>query len=161
MKIRIVFQSAAPDTTEPAPRWQDNAECRKDAYKAHRDLWFSDSRQGDIEYALDICIRQCPVRAECAQYAYERREEFGIWGGFTEQQRRNLLRRERRAREQANKRAAAEQPPKGGRPLAACGSRSAYQRHVRKGEPIDDACRAANTKADARLRSSGSTKALA
>jgi hypothetical protein len=35
-----------------------------------------------------------------------------------------------------------DQPP--GRPVTApCGSASAYKRHVRKGEPIDDACREA------------------
>jgi hypothetical protein len=32
-----------------------------------------------------------------------------------------------------------------GRSLAPCGTPSAYYRHVRKGEPIDDACRRANT----------------
>lgn len=36
--------------------------------------------------------------------------------------------------------------------LAACGTRSAYQRHVRNKEPIDDACRAANTVEAANFR---------
>lgn len=44
---------------------------------------------------------------------------------------------------------------------AVCGTRSAYSRHVRNGEPIDDACRAANTDADNRLRRTGTTKANA
>lgn len=39
-----------------------------------------------------------------------------------------------------------------------CGTRSGYQRHVRNGEAIDDACRAANTDADRRLRTTGTTK---
>ncbi|MEV8432032.1 WhiB family transcriptional regulator [Streptomyces chartreusis] len=54
----------------------------------------------------------------------------------------------------------AEQVSRTGRPPAPCGTRSAYQRHVKKGEPIDDACRRANTVADRRLRATGSTKAL-
>lgn len=50
---------------------------------------------------------------------------------------------------------------KGGRPPAPCGTRSAYQRHVKKKEPIDDACRKANTDADNRLRRTGTTKVAA
>ena len=46
----------------------------------------------------------------------------------------------------------------GGRKLAECGTHSAYQRHVRNKEPIDDACRAANAAAHARYKRSGSTK---
>jgi hypothetical protein len=41
------------------------------------------------------------------------------------------------------------EPKRTGRLLADCGTESAYNRHVRKGEPIDDACRRANTKAKA------------
>jgi len=41
--------------------------------------------------------------------------------------------------------------------LAPCGTRSAYQRHLRRREPIDEPCRIANTRADRRLRTTGST----
>lgn len=34
--------------------------------------------------------------------------------------------------------------PPGGPQLAPCGTRSAYNRHLRRGEPIDEACRQAN-----------------
>jgi hypothetical protein len=34
----------------------------------------------------------------------------------------------------------------GPKPSAPCGTLSAYQRHFRKGEPIDDACREANAR---------------
>lgn len=37
--------------------------------------------------------------------------------------------------------------PHRGQSIADCGTQSAYTRHVKKGEPIDDACRQANTKA--------------
>ncbi|MFI0768580.1 hypothetical protein ACH4TQ_27390 [Streptomyces sp. NPDC021218] len=47
---------------------------------------------------------------------------------------------------------------RGHRPLAPCGTVSAYQRHVRKGEPIDDACRTANT--EAKRKQTGVGKAL-
>lgn len=37
--------------------------------------------------------------------------------------------------------------PRRGHDLAPCGTQSAYTRHVKRGEPIDDACRQANTEA--------------
>jgi hypothetical protein len=37
--------------------------------------------------------------------------------------------------------------PRRGQAIAPCGTPSAYSRHVKKGEPIDDACRKANTEA--------------
>lgn len=71
---------------------------------------------------------------------------------------------ERLARLQAR----AGQPPvagppvvRNGRTLAPCGTRSAYQRHVRNREPVDDACRAANNAANNQLLRTGTTKALA
>lgn len=60
---------------------------------------------------------------------------------------------------------AADQPPAAysanGRPFARCGTRSAYQRHVKNKEPIDAACRQANTDAHNRLVRTGTTKVLA
>lgn len=37
--------------------------------------------------------------------------------------------------------------PHRGQTIAPCGTQSAYTRHVKRGEPIDDACRRANTEA--------------
>jgi hypothetical protein len=37
--------------------------------------------------------------------------------------------------------------PHRGQTIAPCGTQSAYTRHVKNGEPIDDACRQANTEA--------------
>lgn len=37
--------------------------------------------------------------------------------------------------------------PHRGQAIAPCGTQSAYTRHVKNGEPVDDACRAANTEA--------------
>ncbi|MFJ4754644.1 WhiB family transcriptional regulator [Streptomyces sp. NPDC088763] len=42
---------------------------------------------------------------------------------------------------------------------APCGTRAAYQRHLRRGEPVDAACRAANTHEAGRYRRTGSTRA--
>ncbi|MFF3511577.1 WhiB family transcriptional regulator [Streptomyces sp. NPDC002573] len=42
-----------------------------------------------------------------------------------------------------------------------CGTRGGYQRHLANSEPIDDACRQANTDADNQLRRTGTTLKLA
>jgi len=40
--------------------------------------------------AKAICA-ECPVRAECLDYALDIREPHGIWGGLTEAERRLLI----------------------------------------------------------------------
>ena len=44
--------------------------------------------------AKAIC-KKCPVIEECLEFAVERKERFGIWGGKSERERR-AIRRERR-----------------------------------------------------------------
>ncbi|MFV0258496.1 MAG: WhiB family transcriptional regulator [Acidimicrobiales bacterium] len=39
------------------------------------------------QFAKEIC-GDCPVRAECREYALSVREQYGIWGGLTEGERR-------------------------------------------------------------------------
>jgi hypothetical protein len=69
----------------------------------------------------------------------------------------------RRAAEDAAARAAAPTPApvSTGRQLATCGTRSAYQRHIRNREPIDDACRAENSASRNRFTRTGTTKVSA
>jgi hypothetical protein len=38
---------------------------------------------------MAYCIR-CPVQFECLQYATYSPEEFGVWGGFDEEERARL-----------------------------------------------------------------------
>lgn len=88
---------------KPLPRpswgWQDAAACRGE------DLWLfygSDGeRQLDREArevkAKAVCMR-CPVRAECLDYAVDRSEKYGTWGGLNEDERdRERRRRLRKA----------------------------------------------------------------
>ncbi|MFI9834436.1 hypothetical protein ACIHIX_42895 [Streptomyces sp. NPDC051913] len=42
--------------------------------------------------------------------------------------------------------------------LAPCGTRAAYQRHLRRGEFVDEACRDANARGAGRYRRTGSTR---
>lgn len=78
-----------------APAWMREASC---ATAANPDWWFPDRGDraiGAAGYlAIQIC-NQCPVRAECLEYAQQGRE-YGIWGGLTEQERKPPSRRRRR-----------------------------------------------------------------
>ena len=43
------------------------------------------------EAAAKVVCGTCPVRAQCAAHALTTREPYGIWGGFTENERLRLL----------------------------------------------------------------------
>jgi len=60
------------------------------------DLFYSDIRADQTE-AKGICFG-CPVRLPCLARALEEREEFGIWGGMSANERRRELRNRRRNR---------------------------------------------------------------
>ena len=74
----------------PNPAWQDNAACRH----ASPELFFPQGRTGqaltDSEAAKAICAL-CPVQSPCLAFALNTHQEFGIWGGTTEDERRRLL----------------------------------------------------------------------
>lgn len=63
-------------------------------------LWFPEGGAGNstaTREALSIC-RSCPVSTQCAEYAIAQPENFGIWGGLTQDDRKSLtLTRSRRS----------------------------------------------------------------
>ena len=66
--------------------WQTEAKC----LQAEPDTFFPE-KGGSTREAKRICT-DCPVRAECLEYALENDERFGIWGGLSERERRKLKR---------------------------------------------------------------------
>jgi WhiB family redox-sensing transcriptional regulator len=59
------------------------------------DLFYPDSpsdRQNreDTYYAKQLC-KECPVIDECLMYALKSNEPYGIWGGWTPDERRKFL----------------------------------------------------------------------
>lgn len=72
--------------------WREVARCKQ----MDPDLFFPVGTTGpallQIEAAKAVC-RLCEVRQECLQYAIESNQEYGIWGGTTEEERR-FMRRE-------------------------------------------------------------------
>jgi transcription factor WhiB len=65
-------------------RWRDKAACRA----ADPDLFYPDT-PAQADQARQIC-RTCPVRVQCLTAAVRDREDFGIRGGLTPQERRPL-----------------------------------------------------------------------
>jgi WhiB family transcriptional regulator, redox-sensing transcriptional regulator len=81
-------------TTAGRGGWWDLAACRS----ADPDLFFPVSAAGagraEIAYAKAICAR-CVIRQQCLGYALASRQEHGIWGGTTEDERRAIRGRRR------------------------------------------------------------------
>lgn len=69
------------------PEWMDSALCTQTDPETFHPLPGGSPRQ-----AKRICAR-CPVTDECLQYALDRREPNGVWGGKTAEERRALTRR--------------------------------------------------------------------
>lgn len=70
--------------------WAEEAACRGEDFS----LFFPDGESANkqqIEQAMEFCNR-CPVADECLDEALERPEQYGIWGGLTEDDRRTLRR---------------------------------------------------------------------
>lgn len=75
-----------------AMAWQDAAACRY----ADASLFFHpEGERGAARVARDTAAKEvcgrCVVRAACAEWALERREPYGVWGGLTEDEREVLL----------------------------------------------------------------------
>jgi len=116
---------AAPLTIPTPPLdddWRRQAACREE----HPDLFFADPTTDELAKA--VC-RGCPVLATCRDWALNNRIEHGVWGGLDERERRNLLRKRSAIKQRGS-----------GRQKAPCGTRAAYDRHRKNGEPIDEAC---------------------
>lgn len=82
-------------STDHTPDWRLQADCRRSS--RNPDWWFPTGikTRADREQAADakaIC-RECPVAMQCAQWALDRREADGIYGGLDAAQRASLIRK--------------------------------------------------------------------
>lgn len=79
---RSTLVAAIVDLLGDGAEWRARAACRG----ADVDVFFP-TRGGDVGPALAFC-RRCPVAAECADYALDNGERFGVWGGLAARNRR-------------------------------------------------------------------------
>jgi WhiB family transcriptional regulator, redox-sensing transcriptional regulator len=66
-----------------------SARCREHA----PEVFFPSDGVG-VDAARRICA-DCPVRADCLEYALAYRIDHGVWGGASERERRRILRARR------------------------------------------------------------------
>jgi WhiB family redox-sensing transcriptional regulator len=100
--------------------WRDQAACR-DVVTAEYDPFFADSRVGELE-AIAICVA-CPVRDDCLTFAVRTGQQYGVWGGQSQQTIRRLVALERAGR------------PHSGR--APTGHPQASKTHCKRGHRFD------------------------
>lgn len=177
--------SAVVGREQATGKWQTRAACRGTNAEIFFPEGPRALVEAHTATAKNACGR-CPVRETCLEAALAAEEgtrveaRHGIYGGLTALERHALTIpadspddglthatrggytrgcrctpcRDANTRYE-QQRSARETKP--GTRLAPCGTRSAYRRHRRRGEPVDDACRVANTAADRRLRTTGTT----
>jgi WhiB family redox-sensing transcriptional regulator len=75
--------------TDLATAWMLGARCR-DLPPA---VFFPSDGVG-VEVARRYCA-ECPVRAECLEFALEQHIDHGVWGGASERERRRIARSRR------------------------------------------------------------------
>jgi len=130
--------------TIPTPGWRDQAPCVGD--------YLFDAESGaDAQMAARIC-HGCPVALDCLEAALseetgDSNNRSGIRGGLTPKQRVTIARRRRTwaAAKAEAEGVTVKKPMRGpGRPEAPCGTQAAYDRHIRRHELVDDACREAH-----------------
>lgn len=75
--------------------WQEKAACRgplADVFFPPPVVERKNEKLAREDRAKQIC-RECPVVADCREYAISIREPHGVWGGLSEQERRQLMTR--------------------------------------------------------------------
>ncbi len=90
--------TSLPGLPQPAPHedpsWYAEAACRT----LPPDLFFPAGRTGSAatlaEGAKKVCER-CPVAGPCLEFALQTNQEYGVWGGTTEDERRSIRRETR------------------------------------------------------------------
>lgn len=85
--------------------WATQGVCRH----SDPELFFPVSRvgpgAGQVARAKAVCLR-CPVRTECLEFALDSGQDFGVWGGASEDERRTMRRRRARQRRAVARQAA-------------------------------------------------------
>ena len=74
---------------DKTPLWMLRALCRT----MDPDIFYPHDGVG-VDKARKIC-GECAVQSECLEYALEREDIHGVWGGTSERERRRILRARR------------------------------------------------------------------
>lgn len=86
------YSSKLPSALVGNYEWQFDGECNKydpEMFYLPYNLRMSQKREF-IARAKEVCA-VCPVAQKCREFALETEQEFGIWGGMSEEERRKVL----------------------------------------------------------------------
>ena len=75
---------------ESTSHWQREAACRSFPPELFFPRGTSDIAQADRDRAKVVCSG-CSVRQQCLEFALETGQEFGVWGGLSEDERLALM----------------------------------------------------------------------
>lgn len=122
---------------EDTPSWMDDALCAQTDPEA-----FFPNKGESTKEAKKTCMA-CPVRQQCLEYALERDERFGVWGGLSVRERRKLK------RDMPPKYRGKAEPVQLKTPTitAACGTEGGAKGHWRRDEVSCRSCKEASAAA--------------
>ena len=81
----------ALSATEPK-EWMENAACRDTDPEMFFPVGTTGSSLDQINRAVSVCS-VCHAVDECLSFALQTNQEFGVWGGYAEDDRRRLRKR--------------------------------------------------------------------
>jgi WhiB family redox-sensing transcriptional regulator len=81
--------------------WRAHAACADVDSRLFFPVGVTGPAVGQIAAAKAVCAR-CPVRAACLEFAVVTNQEYGVWGGTSEEERRALRRAWRAGAQQAS-----------------------------------------------------------
>jgi WhiB family redox-sensing transcriptional regulator len=76
--------------------WRDHAACLDENPELFFPIGNADPAFHQIEQAKVVC-RRCEVQQACLRWAIDSRQDAGVWGGLSEDERHALKRRNARA----------------------------------------------------------------
>lgn len=95
----MAYTGRLPQPTTQAWNWQMRAACQGMASSFFFHPWGErgPSRDERVRQAKEVC-GTCPVIDACRQHALQVQEQYGVWGGLSEEERLLLLHRGRRSK---------------------------------------------------------------
>jgi WhiB family transcriptional regulator, redox-sensing transcriptional regulator len=92
-KVNSATYKNMPPANPDFWNWQEKALCRNtdpDLF-FYADLEKGEDKQKRIKAAIAIC-GNCPVIYQCRQFALDTKQDYGIWGGLTQEELAKLRR---------------------------------------------------------------------
>jgi WhiB family redox-sensing transcriptional regulator len=138
--------TAGTTSTRDGDDWRYRAACLDE----DPELWFPIGNTGpaliQIDNAKAACAR-CEVQDTCLRWALETGQDYGVWGGMSEDERRALKRRRARQGRSTPTAPTESKPPqkppkKDPTTRPSCGRQRGHEAHTNAGERQCDACTA-------------------